>query len=68
MVFYVQNSINMPCGNFDCVTCHNLKPSKMNNHNGWWTLTFQKKSSKFFHNVVCFDEWMKSDVNMTIWL
>jgi hypothetical protein len=27
---------------FDYAMCHDLKPFKMNNHNGWWISIFQK--------------------------
>jgi hypothetical protein len=39
---------------FDHATCHNLRPFKMNNHNGWWILVSQKNSSKKFHNATCY--------------
>jgi len=29
---------------FDYATCHNLRPSKMNNHNGQWISIFQKQN------------------------
>jgi hypothetical protein len=38
---------------FDCATCHNLRPLKMNNHNGRWISIFQKKSPKNLHDVTC---------------
>jgi hypothetical protein len=37
----------------------------MNNNNGQWISILQKKSPKNFHN---FDEWMKNDIKMTLWL
>jgi hypothetical protein len=45
----------MPHGKKNYVTSHNLIPYKMNNHNGWWKLIFQKKtiSPKNSHNVTC---------------
>ncbi len=33
--------------NFDCNTCHNLEPSKMNADNGWLKSRFEYK--KNFH-------------------
>ncbi len=39
---------------FDCVMCHNLKPYKMNNYNGWWRSIIQKKTSpKKPHSATC---------------
>ncbi len=54
----------------DYAMCHNLRSFKMNNNNRQWISIFQKKSPKFFHNVrvLNFDEWMKNDINMTLWL
>jgi hypothetical protein len=31
---------------FDYAMYHNPKPSKMNNHNGWWISIFQKNQEK----------------------
>jgi hypothetical protein len=28
---------------FNCATCHNLRPYRINNHNEWWRSIFQKK-------------------------
>ncbi len=53
---------------FYCVTCHNLKPFKVNNHNGHWILILQKsftKTSSYCH-LLNLDEWMKNDVNVTL--
>ncbi len=47
---------------FDYTTWHNLKPCKMSNHNGWWSLIFKikyifhlKTHSAMFQNLI--DEW-----------
>jgi len=52
---YIQNIINMSCGNFFCATCHNLKPSLiiiMNDENQY----FEKKMmSKNLHNAMCYN-------------
>jgi hypothetical protein len=37
---------------FDYAMCHNLRPYKMNNYNGWWKLILLKKS-KYPHNATC---------------
>ncbi len=37
----------------DCATCHNLRPSKMNNRNGLWISIFQKKKPKNPHSAMC---------------
>ncbi len=35
---------------FDYITCHNLKPYKMNNHNGWWRSIFQNQNNSHPEN------------------
>jgi len=42
---------------FYCAMYHNLRPSKMNNPNGWWISIFQKKSPKYPHIVPCVEFW-----------
>ncbi len=55
---------------FDYAMCYNIKPFKMNNHNGRWTLIFQKKKTKksLYCHMLKFDKWTKKDINMTLWL
>jgi len=52
--------------NFDYATCHNLRPYKMNNNNGWWRSIFQ--NNNIYHPKILivpnFDGLMKSNVNM----
>ncbi len=39
---------------FDYATCHNLRPSKMNNHNGQWISILFFKSPKNPHSATCY--------------
>jgi hypothetical protein len=51
-------------GTFDCATCHNLKPSKMNNHNGRWISIFLKNPQKILIMPQVIFWWMdESDIN-----
>ncbi len=60
----------MPHGNFFyCATCYNLRPSKMLiiMDNGYQYLFKNTKKISLCY-VFNFDEWMKNDVSMTLWL
>jgi hypothetical protein len=52
---------------FDYTIYHNLRPYKMNNRNGQWMSIYIYNSLKTLI-VLNFDEWMKNDVNMILWL
>jgi histidinol phosphatase-like enzyme len=56
---YIQNIINMPCGNF--LLCHvSQSQTIINNHNGWWSKYFEEKKSKNLHNAmwqILIDGW-----------
>jgi hypothetical protein len=61
-VYMCVSNIQLRCyvATYDCATYYNLRPSKMNNHNGWWiSISFLKSPKNPHSDTLNFDEWIK---------